>query len=99
MASIYNDKLLRFPERDDLSVMEAITESKRLMMGHKWKMFCLELSFIGWDMLGVLTFGIGFIWITPYIEASRAAFYKELTGHVQSKTEEETSWTGDYTYE
>ncbi len=66
-------------ENEDLSVMEAITESKRIMMGNKWRLFCLDVSFIGWELLGVLTLGIGFFWITPYEEAARAAFYREIT--------------------
>lgn len=65
-------------ENHELSVMEAITESKLLMKGHKWEMFCMELSFIGWQLLGILTFGIGLLWVNPYIEASRAAFYRQL---------------------
>ena len=47
-------------ENENLSVMEAITESKRIMMGNKWRLFCLDLSFLGWELLGILTLGIGF---------------------------------------
>lgn len=47
-------------ENENLSVMEAITESKQIMMGNKWRLFCLDLSFLGWELLGILTLGIGF---------------------------------------
>lgn len=66
-------------ENENLSVMEAITESKRVMVGNKWRLFCLDMSFLGWEVLGILTLGIGFFWITPYTDASRAAFYREIT--------------------
>ena len=66
-------------ENENLSVMEAITESKRIMMGNKWRLFCLDVSFLGWYLVGILTLGIGFFWITPYTEATRAAFYREIT--------------------
>lgn len=66
-------------ENMDLSVMEAITESKKMMKGNKFRLFCLELSFIGWDILATLTLGIGDLWVHPYREAARAAFYREIT--------------------
>ena len=49
-----------------------------MMKGYKWKLFCMDLSFIGWAFLCILSFGIGFLWLQPYIEASHAKFYEEL---------------------
>ena len=69
--------LAEFP---DLSVMDALRESKRLMKGNKWRMFCLQLSFWGWIVLSVFTFGIGYIWLFPYMSAANAAFYMDVTG-------------------
>lgn len=46
---------------------ECITESRQLMDGHKWELFVLQLSFIGWHLLAWITFGIAYIWIAPYI--------------------------------
>ena len=66
-------------ENTELSVMEAITESKKMMRGNKFRLFCLELSFIGWDILATLTLGIGDLWVHPYREAARAAFYREIS--------------------
>lgn len=66
-------------ENMELSVMEAITESKKMMRGNKFRLFCLELSFIGWDILAVLTLNIGDLWVHPYREAARAAFYREIS--------------------
>ena len=61
---------------------EAITASKNLMKGKKWKLFCVEFSFIGWCLLGALTFGIAYIWIGPYMQATMAAFYEDIKDEV-----------------
>ena len=61
-----------------LSPMEAIKESYRLMKGHRWQLFCLTLSFIGWALLGALCLGIGSLWATAYLETATAVFYDEL---------------------
>ncbi len=53
-------------------------QSIELMRGNKWRLFCLDLSFIGWYILGILTLGILFLWITPYHSAARAAFYLRI---------------------
>lgn len=66
-----------------LGVMEAIGQSKQMMTGHKGRLFLLELSFIGWVLLCFLTAGIGFLWLSPYINVSEAAFYLDLTGQDQ----------------
>jgi uncharacterized membrane protein len=65
-------------ENPGMSASDAITESKTLMRGNKWKLFCLEFSFIGWYLLSMLTFGIALIWVVPYHQASYAAFYREI---------------------
>ncbi|RMC38741.1 MULTISPECIES: DUF975 family protein [unclassified Lactobacillus] len=57
-----------------------ITESRRLMVGHKWQLFVLDLSFLGWYLIGLLTLGIGFIWIVPYVQTTKANFYRQLAG-------------------
>lgn len=53
----------------------ALKKSIEIMRGYKWKLFCLDISFIGWYILALLTFGILSFWITPYHEAARAEFY------------------------
>lgn len=64
----------------DMSLFDYITKSRELMDGHKMDLFILELSFIGWHLLGALSFGIGYLWIRPYIETTRAVFYDEIKG-------------------
>ncbi len=65
-------------DRPDLDADDCIHESRMMMKGYKWKLFCLDLSFIGWAILCIFTLGIGFLWLQPYIEASHAKFYEEL---------------------
>lgn len=57
--------------------LECITASRRLMDGYKWKLFVLDLSFIGWGILASITV-IGLLWFIPYYQATRAAFYNAL---------------------
>ena len=65
-------------DRPDLDADDCIHESRMMMKGYKWKLFCLDLSFIGWAILCIFTLGIGLLWLQPYIEASHAKFYEEL---------------------
>ncbi|HZG57623.1 DUF975 family protein [Paenibacillus sp.] len=61
-----------------ISALDAIRQSKEMMQGHKLSLFLLLLSFIGWALLCILTLGIGFLWLYPYVQASLAAFYEEI---------------------
>ncbi|HWJ79459.1 MAG TPA: DUF975 family protein, partial [Niallia sp.] len=74
----YSQTLYLLKDNPDYGIFEAITESRRRMNGYKWKYFLLNLSFIGWGILGLFTLGIGYLWLIPYIYASNAAFYKNL---------------------
>ncbi len=67
-------------ERPDIGIREAVNLSKQTMAGHKGRLFGLHFSFIGWSILSTLTFGIGYLWLAPYINAAQAAFYIERTG-------------------
>ncbi|MCH1736585.1 MULTISPECIES: DUF975 family protein [Bacilli] len=59
--------------------LETITASRELMHGHKWQLFLLDISFIGWHILSVVTLGIGYLWLIPYIRATKVAFYNNLS--------------------
>lgn len=67
-------------EHPELTASEAIAQSKAMMDGSRWRLFCLHLSFIGWDLLCALTFGLGNLVLTPYKQAAEAAFYRDLCG-------------------
>ncbi|MFC6170932.1 DUF975 family protein [Loigolactobacillus jiayinensis] len=73
---IYQDD--RLAGQKPATPLAAITRSRQLMDGHKMAYFILMLSFLGWDILGVVTAGIGFLWIAPYQSATYAAFYNDL---------------------
>ena len=65
-------------ENPDLTAEQAILASMKMMDGNKMKLFLLDLSFIGWIILSMFTFGIGFIFVAPYMANAHAAFYDEL---------------------
>ncbi|MEW4151838.1 DUF975 family protein [Bacillus thuringiensis] len=66
-------------ENPEYSVSQAMKESKNLMKGHKLDLFLLWLSFIGWVVLALLTFGIGFLWLSPYMSTTTAHFYRYIS--------------------
>ena len=70
-------------EHPELTAGEAIDCSKQMMYGNRWRLFCLQFSFIGWDILCSFTFGIGRLWLNPYKQAATAAFYREISGTEQ----------------
>lgn len=67
-------------ENPEMTAGEAIERSKEMMSGNRWRLFCLQISFIGWGILCALTLGIGNLWLTPYKQAAEAAFYREVSG-------------------
>ena len=72
-------------EYPDLAVMDVIRNSWMLMRGNKWRLFCLEISFIGWMLAACCTCGLGFIALSPYMYTANAAFYMEISGHDTAK--------------
>jgi len=67
-------------DHPELTASQAIRKSEEMMNGHKFDLFYLILSFLGWIILACLTAGIGFLWLEPYMETSVAAFYNDLKG-------------------
>lgn len=65
-------------DHPEYTATEAITKSREMMRGYKGKLFLLDLSFIGWIIVGALCCGIGTLWVYPYMEMARAHFYQEL---------------------
>lgn len=66
----------------------SVQKSEDLMKGHRLEFFYLQLSFIGWSILAVLTFGIGFIFLEPYIEVTNAKFYDNLAKNSVNNNQE-----------
>lgn len=65
-------------DEPDLSVWQTLKKSEAIMKGYKGKLFLLYLSFIGWFILGAFTFGILYIWLTPYVMTSTVKFYDDV---------------------
>ncbi|WP_243686372.1 DUF975 family protein [Lentilactobacillus rapi] len=72
---IYRDAI---DHGEQIGYLDAITRSRQLMDGHKWEYFVMILSFIGWGLVVLITFGIAAIWVQPYYTLSFANFYNEL---------------------
>lgn len=75
----YSQTFFLLRDHPEFSITEAITESRKIMKGYKWKYFLLNLSFIGWGILSLFTLGIGLLWLVPYVTTSLASFYNKLT--------------------
>lgn len=72
-------------DNPDMSAKSIVEKSEELMQGHKWAWFWLPITFIGWFFLGALSFGIGYLWIMPYLQVALVIFYEDLAGNIASK--------------
>lgn len=79
-ALSYSQAMYILAENPGISAKEAINKSKEMMEGHKMEYFILNLSFIGWAILGAFTLGILYIWLLPYMNTTFANYYKSLKG-------------------
>lgn len=72
-------------DKPELSVPEVLALSKKMMYGYRMRLFKLQLSFLGWIFLSVLTLGIGMIWLMPYMMTTMAAFYQDVKNEYETK--------------
>jgi len=84
-ALSYSMAMYILAENPELGALEAINRSKAMMDGHKMELFVLELSFIGWHLLGMVTLGIAYVWVVPYISATTANFYNSIKNTVNAE--------------
>jgi len=96
IIKIFSYMLTSYILRDEpsIGILEAITRSRQMMDGHKMEAFRLFLSFIGWGLLGIITLGIGFLWITPYFSVTFAKFYDYV--RTEGKVEETSDFVAPY---
>ena len=73
-------------DNPELSANQAIDLSRAMMKGRKFDLFWLVLSFMGWILLGILTFGVGLLWVIPYMYTSMASFYEDVKADYEQKT-------------
>ncbi|MDE7311409.1 MAG: DUF975 family protein [Eubacterium sp.] len=76
---------LYYMEHTQATVAQGLRAALALMRGHTKRLFVLQLSFVGWQMLGVCSMGIGMLWIQPYINQTIVNFYLDLTGSLEKK--------------
>lgn len=83
--------LVQYILRDnpELSPNQVLRLSAEMMYGHKWKLFLLMLTFIGWGILCIFTLGIGYFWLAPYIDQTMANFYEEVKADYEGRKGEE----------
>jgi uncharacterized membrane protein len=84
--------LAEYPE---MRVIDALRNSASLMRGNKWRLFCLEFSFIGWMLLAGITGGIGMIFLHPYMQAAYAVFYDDIANRAAAREAEFPSLNPD----
>lgn len=65
-------------DNPELTAREALSKSKKIMDGHKFELFVLQLSFFWWYLLEGITFGIAAIYVTPYVNATTTNFYNKI---------------------
>ena len=75
-AISYSQTYFVMKDNPELSFNAAIERSMAMMEGRKMQYFLLQLSFIGWIILAMLTFGLLTLWVNPYISATNAHFYE-----------------------
>lgn len=80
----YSQTIYILAENPQIGYKEALAQSKRMMFEYRWFLFVLELSFIGWVLLGILACCIGVIFVNPYMEATYVEFYEYLKYRKQS---------------
>lgn len=66
-------------DNQNMKVLDALRESRRLLKGNIWRYLCLSLSFLGWSILILPTLGIASLWIQPYITQTFTQFYLTLS--------------------
>lgn len=74
----YNLAMILLVEDPQAGVIEAFRESARFMEGNKGRMLYIYLSFLGWSLLGMLSCGIGMLWVVPYMDQVTVNFYHDV---------------------
>lgn len=72
-----------------------IDDSKEMMVGNKWRLFCLDMSFIGWYIVGAFCLCIGVLWVAPYHQVARANFYEALKAECGANKRQEIFETAE----
>ena len=85
LSYVYRYCFVVMAEYPEVGAVEALRMARNLMRGRKWKLFCLDISFVGWLLLGLYTFGFGLLFVIPYRETALLAFYDEAANRSSAK--------------
>lgn len=89
LAIAYSQVPFILHDHPELHPVGVLRESRMMMNGHKRELFLLMLSFFGWMILAVFTFGIGMLWLAPYMEMTAVKFYEQIRAEYEGVGEEE----------
>lgn len=78
LGLMFSQSFFILAEDNEKGIIQCLEESANLMKENKLDFFVLQLSFIGWIILSILTLGIGYIWLQPYMSLTEANYYLEL---------------------
>jgi uncharacterized membrane protein len=78
-ALSYSQVFYILAEDKNIKSMDALRKSKAMMEGHKGELFRLGIQFLGWFLLSILTFGVGFLWALPYFQTTMALYYDKIS--------------------
>ena len=79
-ALMFSMTMFIMVDDENISAIDAMKKSAEMMKGHKGDLFGLILSFIGWMLLGLLTLGILYLWLMPYMNTAMCNFYDSIKG-------------------
>ena len=85
LAYAYNLIPYIIHDHPDMGVREVLKTSRLMMRGHKWQMFVLQMTFIGWAILAILSCGIGLLWLVPYEYTAMAHFYEDVKAEYEAQ--------------
>lgn len=75
----YRQSLYLLIDHPEMTVIQSLRESRQMMKGHKWELFVMDLSFLGWHILGLII-PLADILVYPYTQTTYALYYEELCG-------------------
>lgn len=85
ISLMFSQAIYVLADNPEIGIIEALKESVRMTKGYKWKMFLLQLSFLGLIILGMITLGIGLLWVMPYMQVTMAEAYIYLKNQQLNK--------------
>lgn len=96
LSFMFSQVFLILADDNSKSVIDCLKESAAMMKGYKFDYFVLSLSFLGWILLGLISFGIGLLWIIPYMQVTLASFYLNVKNSYIGITENTTNTTPEF---